>query len=589
MPPPQAIVCHICNGKYFKRSFPIHLKQCEEKWKKTHSRCEYCGTAVANHDWSDHRTHCKPTKKRKALKQANQAPLTVPKADHQQLIPTLSNKQSVVDCQECASDGAIWKCVECEQSLCAICEVDLHRKGARLRHTRIPIHIKALQKENLSILSQTHQNQAEQKDCDGDADDNELEPPQRDTTNDARAECKFCQRRFNPDRVEKHMRICNVIQKKAGKRRVYDGAKQRIQGTEFEEFQYHRAQTPPIIKEWKKNGRRWKGESSQLREIAAINTDSNTDNKDEERDIVIKAPEHRPTFSKTDSALSICNNPRTSASLRQRRFAVAKAPAAKARQTARKTKERPSSNTSCNSSSISLKGNQFKHSSVKSSNKSSQSHKHIPVSKASAVRMGRTNTKNMKPPVPKFEPRKVSKSENVNTRLAKSKTVEAKLSFQNRMKPKMDPKPVAQPRENPPVKTTVLQDKTPAFQRRLSAASSLQRGSELGLNVNGLFGDKPKSMNEYVERERLRRQKKQKATTRPSQAMVNVKAKPQRSVADENKHARKRMSRFQMKQEIKVDNEPIGRSGHSSGKPSNAKDLASKRAAYFETLLQNQE
>ena len=34
MPPPQAIVCDLCGGKYFKRSFPIHLKQCQEKFGK---------------------------------------------------------------------------------------------------------------------------------------------------------------------------------------------------------------------------------------------------------------------------------------------------------------------------------------------------------------------------------------------------------------------------------------------------------------------------------------------------------------------------------------------------------------------------
>ena len=52
MPAPQAVLCHLCNGKYFKHSLPIHLKQCEKKWKQTHSRCEYCGSTVANSDWS---------------------------------------------------------------------------------------------------------------------------------------------------------------------------------------------------------------------------------------------------------------------------------------------------------------------------------------------------------------------------------------------------------------------------------------------------------------------------------------------------------------------------------------------------------
>ena len=49
----------------------------------------------------------------------------------------------------------------------------------------------------------------------------------------------------------------------------------------------------------------------------------------------------------------------------------------------------------------------------------------------------------------------------------------------------------------------------------------------------------------------------------------------------------KKMNRLQIKKEIRIDNQQIG--GKRIGKPSNSKDLASKRAAYFEALLQNQE
>eukprot|EP01083_Nonionella_stella_P202908 740821_1 len=295
MPPPKAIVCHLCNGKYFKRSFPIHLKQCEAKWKKTHSRCEHCGSAVANHDWSDHRAHCKRTG-RKISKKSHNIPLQVPKADHQQLIPTLNNKNKIIECEECETENAIWKCTECEQSLCAMCEVYLHRKGARLRHIRIPMSADALKQEHLCILTQ---NDCKQK---------ELNPPSINSVKDHRTQCKFCLRRFNPERVEKHMRICVNACKK--KRKIYDGAKKRIEGTPFEEYQYNRSKTPKKIKEWKQNGRRWRNESSQLREIAAVCNDlksikkeniikgNNSDKKDEENDIIIKAPKNKPIFRK---------------------------------------------------------------------------------------------------------------------------------------------------------------------------------------------------------------------------------------------------------------------------------------------------
>eukprot|EP01083_Nonionella_stella_P144013 448753_1 len=106
MPPPKAIVCHLCNGKYFKRSWPIHLKQCEAKWKKTHTRCEYCGSAVSNHDWSDHRSHCKPSKKRKLSKHSMNMPLQVPKSVNQQIIPSITNSGKVTECEECEAENA---------------------------------------------------------------------------------------------------------------------------------------------------------------------------------------------------------------------------------------------------------------------------------------------------------------------------------------------------------------------------------------------------------------------------------------------------------------------------------------------------
>merc|ERR1712157_721893 len=69
------------------------------------------------------------------------------------------------------------------------------------------------------------------------------------------------------------MRICNASKKKNKRKKIYDGAAKRIEGTEFAQYQYNRAKTPEIIKEWKKNGRRWKEESSQLRSIANIDAD----------------------------------------------------------------------------------------------------------------------------------------------------------------------------------------------------------------------------------------------------------------------------------------------------------------------------
>lgn len=253
MPPPQAIVCHLCNGKYFKRSWPIHLKQCEEKWKKTHSRCEYCGTAVAKDDWQDHRVHCKPDRKKKIALDTKNVPLEAPKAaDNDSLSAQMST--AVIECEECEAEQAMWQCVQCEQKLCAMCDVELHKKGARARHRRNPLNAKAL----LNVVN---------TDCDGN-----LLVPTFEPEKDQRAECKFCGRRFNPDRVEKHMRICSKAEKKWQKRKAYDGAAKRIEGTDFKQWEHNRAATPEKLKEWRKHGRRWKEESAQIRGAAGVST-----------------------------------------------------------------------------------------------------------------------------------------------------------------------------------------------------------------------------------------------------------------------------------------------------------------------------
>lgn len=86
---------------------------------------------------------------------------------------------------------------------------------------------------------------------------------------DIRIPCDFCGRKFNPDRVNKHMFICNKIRKKnkAKKRGVWDGGAKRVEGTVFAEFKDNRTETPEIVKEWKKHGRRWKTERNMFREI----------------------------------------------------------------------------------------------------------------------------------------------------------------------------------------------------------------------------------------------------------------------------------------------------------------------------------
>ena len=197
--------------------------------------------------------HCRPDHKKKLATHNKNAPLAVPKAVDSQSLSALGSTK-VVECEECEAEQAMWQCPQCEQSLCAMCDLELHRKGARARHRRNPLNAKALRAENMAKI-------------DG---NDEMAPPAFEPEKDNRAQCKFCSRRFNPERVEKHMRICSKAEKKWQKRKQYDGAKKRIEGTDFAQFEYNRSSTPEKVKEWRKHGRRWKQESAQLRGAAGV-------------------------------------------------------------------------------------------------------------------------------------------------------------------------------------------------------------------------------------------------------------------------------------------------------------------------------
>jgi len=85
---------------------------------------------------------------------------------------------------------------------------------------------------------------------------------------DARKECKVCCRKFNPDRIDKHTRICFERSQKKKKRKTWDGHKKRVENTDFAQYSgKHRPKTPEIIDQWKKYGRRWRKETQDFRKI----------------------------------------------------------------------------------------------------------------------------------------------------------------------------------------------------------------------------------------------------------------------------------------------------------------------------------
>ncbi|CAK9115448.1 150 kDa isoform (150 kDa dynein-associated polypeptide) (DAP-150) (DP-150) (p150-glued) [Durusdinium trenchii] len=59
MPPPQPLLCDLCGQKFFKRSLPIHRKQCEKKFAAAFSECKKCLRKVSNDEYEQHVSECK--------------------------------------------------------------------------------------------------------------------------------------------------------------------------------------------------------------------------------------------------------------------------------------------------------------------------------------------------------------------------------------------------------------------------------------------------------------------------------------------------------------------------------------------------
>mmetsp|Transcript_14057 Transcript_14057/g.30433 ORF Transcript_14057/g.30433 Transcript_14057/m.30433 type:complete len:446 (+) Transcript_14057:963-2300(+) len=72
MPAPLGISCDICGQKFFKRSLPIHRKQCEKKYQQCFTECKKCLRKVSNDEYEKHASECKVVRKKTARNQAKE-------------------------------------------------------------------------------------------------------------------------------------------------------------------------------------------------------------------------------------------------------------------------------------------------------------------------------------------------------------------------------------------------------------------------------------------------------------------------------------------------------------------------------------
>ena len=150
---PKAISCPLCNKKFFKASFPIHYKQCQELHKVTHDECPNCGRMVHKDDIPTHEKLCteeKPMQMQMNIKRRSK--IKAMTAD------------DIIDAQ-LHSDAS---------------------QSSSVASSEIGLAVGSGQPSMMTMESMEDQN-------------------------DYRVSCQFCERKFNPDRIEKHQSICSKV------------------------------------------------------------------------------------------------------------------------------------------------------------------------------------------------------------------------------------------------------------------------------------------------------------------------------------------------------------------------------------------
>ncbi|GBG25854.1 Zinc finger C2HC domain-containing protein 1C [Hondaea fermentalgiana] len=172
MPPPQAILCDLCGQKFFKRSLPIHRKQCEKKYAAAFTECKKCLRKVSNDEYEKHASECKVVRTQRVAK---------PKVQKERPIGG-SGKQNPHDQAKAGEQG---------------------------------------------------QKKKREKEPDSGS---ESESESSSDEEDYREQCGFCERKFNPDRIAKHEQICATNAERKSRKQFKSASQTRLEGTDFEKY-----------------------------------------------------------------------------------------------------------------------------------------------------------------------------------------------------------------------------------------------------------------------------------------------------------------------------------------------------------------
>jgi hypothetical protein len=242
MPRPQGIICNLCNGEFFKNSYPIHRKKCEKKYVACNTACEFCGRMVPNSDMNMHVGTCKKRNKGVTLKEKEKR--------------LQKKKQKILE--QAAKDAGVDPDMDVDQQVRAmerkLAALKAAQKSAENAINIDPNNMKESGRAGKKIdLMAEIEKAANTIECADGADD------------DGRIPCSCCGRKFTAARICLHEDIClNAEEKRIKnkkKHKVKLGEDLRLKDTEFLKYKNRRAPEPEV------KGKDWRIEATKLHQV----------------------------------------------------------------------------------------------------------------------------------------------------------------------------------------------------------------------------------------------------------------------------------------------------------------------------------
>ena len=257
MPPPKGVLCDLCGQKFFKHSLPIHRKQCAVKMANAYSECPKCLRRVSNDEYGKHVSECK-------IIRAKPAKIAPPKDVLCDICGQKFFKHSLpIHKKQCAVkyEKAFSECPKCFRRVSndeygahvEECKIVREKPKAKPKASPQPKATEGSSKiPNGSSEFQQNATAAKSEEvatCDKEGDESSSDEEEKD----ARIACGFCRRKFNPDRISKHEKICQQNHSRVPRKQFKSSEQQRLEGTEFAKYKGARRQVDKPPSRWRED------------------------------------------------------------------------------------------------------------------------------------------------------------------------------------------------------------------------------------------------------------------------------------------------------------------------------------------------